>query len=169
MLDVKTRTNNEYVIFLSQVAATSWSSLNWLLILKMWNWFWIKLNHWLSSNYHLILRILKATWNLMIHLMFHQLLYTHMPSGKARHNHLTQWRWLSLLIDIQRQSCSRNNFAANLVRKVLVQMKWNSNYRHQQNGRNKRGCIAGEWMEVVWRSCCKAIDEFRRRLNRKTK
>ena len=44
----------------------------------------------LKYMYHLTPRILKVTWNLMIHSMFHQLIHTHMPSGKARRNHLTQ-------------------------------------------------------------------------------
>ena len=88
----------------------------------------------------------------------------------------------SVLIEAQRQSCSRNNFTANLVRKifsaeemkisnvrgVLGKMRLDPRKIDQINKVvfQMYPCGTGEKPDSIWRACCKAIDESCRRLNR---
>ena len=88
----------------------------------------------------------------------------------------------SVLIEAQRQSCSRNNFAANLVRKVFSAEEMKTSNVRGVLGKTRLNprkidqikevvfqiypCGTGEKPDSIWRACCKAIDESCRRLNR---
>ena len=88
----------------------------------------------------------------------------------------------AFLCKVKRESCSRSNFAANLVRKLFsVEERRKSNVRgklgKQQLDPNRMEQIRQATMEMypcetreneahVWTYCCKAVDESCRRLNR---
>ena len=88
----------------------------------------------------------------------------------------------SVLIEAQRQSCSWNNFVANLVRKVFSAEETKISNVRGVLGKTRLDprkidqikvvvfqiypCGTGEKPQSIWRACCKAIDESCRRLNR---
>ena len=81
----------------------------------------------------------------------------------------------SLLTAVRRQSCLRNNFAANLVRNVFSAAEMRVSNVRGVLGKQKLDpqkieqiqeavfqvypCGTGERCEEVWRACSKAIDE----------
>lgn len=85
-------------------------------------------------------------------------------------------------MDVKRQSCSRNNFATNMVRKLFpLEERRISNVKGVLGKKQldpeilsqireatfqMYPCDSGEKQDTSWRVCCKAIDESCRRFNK---
>ena len=88
----------------------------------------------------------------------------------------------SFLLDVRRKSCSRSNFAVNMVRELFsLEERKTSNVRGVLGKRQldpnrlekiriatfqNYPCNAGEKEECCWRDACKAVDESCRRHNK---
>ena len=85
-------------------------------------------------------------------------------------------------MDVKKRSCSRNNFATNMVRELLSIEEWKKSNVKGVLGKEKIDskklenvqeatfhmypCNSGEKEDQSWKMCCKAINESCRRFNK---